>query len=181
MRLDHNEIITVISRARTCPSILNCQRLQEMPLFLGDSLKTVPEKSKQVSGDRTERVTPVPIPNTEVKPLWADGTARATAWETRSLPGLNQKPLSPNGERGFLRSPHRPYDSMDKAPSRIKCLHECAAVDCNTSAMVQLPFNTAVLIACKLSSKAATPTMAGRRIAQNARSAFRRTPPVRSF
>src|SRR5215467_7184879 len=45
----------------------------------------------QVSGDRTERVTPVPIPNTEVKPLRADGTARATAWETRSLPGLKEK------------------------------------------------------------------------------------------
>src|SRR5215831_6180289 len=42
------------------------------------------------SGDRTERVTPVPIPNTEVKPLRADGTARATAWETRSLPGLKR-------------------------------------------------------------------------------------------
>jgi hypothetical protein len=49
----------------------------------------------QVSGDRTERVTPVPIPNTEVKPLRADGTARATLWETRSLPGLiNKKPLA---------------------------------------------------------------------------------------
>ena len=46
----------------------------------------------QFSGGLTERVTPVPIPNTEVKPLWADGTARAIVWETRSLPGLNQKP-----------------------------------------------------------------------------------------
>src|SRR5262249_23220741 len=46
------------------------------------------------SGDRTERVTPVPIPNTEVKPLRADGTARATLWETRSLPGLNKTPMS---------------------------------------------------------------------------------------
>src|SRR6186713_1383783 len=71
-----------MSRARTCPSILNCQRLQEMP---GTELHSVPA---QVSGDRTERVTPVPIPNTEVKPLRADGTARATLWETRSLPGL---------------------------------------------------------------------------------------------
>jgi hypothetical protein len=51
-----------------------------------------PAHYKQVSGDRTERVTPVPIPNTEVKPLWADGTARATLWETRSSPGLNQNP-----------------------------------------------------------------------------------------
>ena len=32
--------------------------------------------------------TPVPIPNTEVKPLIADGTARVTVWESRTLPGL---------------------------------------------------------------------------------------------
>ncbi|MBZ4666649.1 MAG: hypothetical protein JG770_1902, partial [Mahella sp.] len=32
--------------------------------------------------------TPVPIPNTEVKPFSADGTKRETAWESRPLPGL---------------------------------------------------------------------------------------------
>src|SRR2546425_3734631 len=53
------------------------------------------------SGDRTERVTPVPIPNTEVKPLRADGTARATLWETRSLPGL-KNPEEPQGSSGFF-------------------------------------------------------------------------------
>jgi hypothetical protein len=31
-------------------------------------------------------VTPVPIPNTEVKPSRADGTWRETAWESRSPP-----------------------------------------------------------------------------------------------
>ena len=39
-------------------------------------------------GGYRERATPVPIPNTEVKPLIADGTARATVWESRTLPGL---------------------------------------------------------------------------------------------
>jgi hypothetical protein len=38
-------------------------------------------------GDPSEGATPVPIPNTVVKPLSADGTAWATAWESRSLPG----------------------------------------------------------------------------------------------
>ena len=47
--------------------------------------------SQQVSGGYTARVTPVPIPNTEVKPRWADDTARVTAWERRSLPGLNSR------------------------------------------------------------------------------------------
>ena len=35
------------------------------------------------AGEFTARVTPVPIPNTEVKPRWADGTARETVWEIR--------------------------------------------------------------------------------------------------
>ena len=55
------------------------------------------------SGDFVGRVTPVPIPNTEVKPAGADGTARVTAWESRKSPGLFEearesiKPLA-----GFL-------------------------------------------------------------------------------
>ena len=39
-------------------------------------------------GGHRRGVTPVPIPNTEVKPSTADGTAWVTAWESRSLPGL---------------------------------------------------------------------------------------------
>jgi hypothetical protein len=39
-------------------------------------------------GGYRERVTPVPIPNTEVKLLIADGTARVTVWESRTLPRL---------------------------------------------------------------------------------------------
>ena len=41
----------------------------------------------RVPGGVAGGATPVPIPNTEVKPSWADGTALATAWESRSLPG----------------------------------------------------------------------------------------------
>lgn len=40
----------------------------------------------RVLGDHSERVTPVPIPNTAVKPLSPDGTARASVWESRTLP-----------------------------------------------------------------------------------------------
>jgi hypothetical protein len=39
-------------------------------------------------GGHRGRVTPVPIPNTEVKPATADGTACEGAWESRSLPGV---------------------------------------------------------------------------------------------
>lgn len=39
-------------------------------------------------GGHRGRVTPVPIPNTEVKPATADGTACVGVWESRSLPGV---------------------------------------------------------------------------------------------
>ena len=42
-----------------------------------------------LGGDR-RGVTPVPMPNTVVKPSTADGTARVTVWESRSLPGFFQ-------------------------------------------------------------------------------------------
>ena len=52
-------------------------------------------------GGHRGRVTPVPIPNTEVKPATADGTACVGVWESRSLPGLfHQARL--NQRRAFL-------------------------------------------------------------------------------
>jgi hypothetical protein len=45
-------------------------------------------KPKRFLGGYAEGVTPVPIPNTEVKLLWADGTAWVTVWESRSPPGI---------------------------------------------------------------------------------------------
>ena len=51
---------------------------------------------RKFSGGLSERETPVPIPNTEVKPLSVDGTARVTGWESRTLPGIFlPKPLVP--------------------------------------------------------------------------------------
>ncbi len=38
-------------------------------------------------GGYRKRATPVPIPNTEVKPLIANGTAWVAVWESRTLPG----------------------------------------------------------------------------------------------
>ncbi len=37
----------------------------------------------QVVGNHTAGDPPVPIPNTEVKPRWADCTARESVWESR--------------------------------------------------------------------------------------------------
>src|SRR5947209_12316391 len=60
------------------------------------------------AGDWRDRATPVPIPNTVVKPVSADGTAIARSWESRPLPAfppLNTKParVSPSGLRTFRR------------------------------------------------------------------------------
>ena len=55
----------------------------------------------QFPGGHRSRVTPVPIPNTEVKPVSADGTACVSAWESRSLPGLFTSPTF-NRVSGFF-------------------------------------------------------------------------------
>src|SRR5205085_403707 len=56
-------------------------------------------------GGHSDRVTPVPIPNTEVKPVSADGTWGLTPWESRTPPDFvrSQRPLPPLlGWRGAL-------------------------------------------------------------------------------
>ena len=55
---------------------------------------------RKISGDNSERDPPVPIPNTEVKPLSADGTWLATARESRTSPGSRER-----GWRGRNASP----------------------------------------------------------------------------
>ena len=48
-------------------------------------------KNLKISGGNDERVPPVPIPNTEVKPFSADGTWLETARKSRSLPESNKE------------------------------------------------------------------------------------------
>ena len=68
-------------------------------------------------GDHRSRVTPVPIPNTEVKPATADGTARAGGWESRSLPGINTKgPSAKHSGLFFVQSP------SPKCPTRAEAI-----------------------------------------------------------
>ena len=56
------------------------------PLVGGAARRRTP--GTKFAGGHRSRVTPVPIPNTEVKPATADGTMWETAWESRSLPAL---------------------------------------------------------------------------------------------
>ena len=46
--------------------------------------------ARRISGGNGKRDPPVPIPNTEVKPLRADGTWLETARESRSPPDSNR-------------------------------------------------------------------------------------------
>jgi hypothetical protein len=48
-----------------------------------------PVSSLLFLGDNSGGVTPVPIPNTAVKTSCADGTSRATSWESRTLPRIS--------------------------------------------------------------------------------------------
>ena len=52
-----------------------------------DKLFIVSLENETLSGDDGEEVTPVPIPNTEVKLFSANGTWVVAPWESRTLPG----------------------------------------------------------------------------------------------
>ena len=59
----------------------NATNVWEHPIY-----SVVEDRESEIlkfAGEFTARVTPVPIPNTEVKPRWADGTARVSVWEIR--------------------------------------------------------------------------------------------------
>jgi hypothetical protein len=64
-------------------------------------------KKSQVSGGHSGGVTPVPIPNTEVKPASADGTWGATPWESRSPPELSGRGPRRQGGGLVARGPGR--------------------------------------------------------------------------
>ena len=59
------------------------------------STPTVPIRHshlKIMAGGHGAGATPVPIPNTVVKPHSADGTARETGWESTTPPAQTTKP-----------------------------------------------------------------------------------------
>ena len=77
-------------------------------------------------GGNSGEATPVPIPNTEVKLSRADGTAGATLWESRTLPGFVQK------ARDSPRGPS-PFSGRACAPARQRaCAPPVSAVESST-------------------------------------------------
>src|ERR1700732_2477023 len=81
----HIAIFSMRKLAVCCSSFLQFQIFPEI------SCLHEPRKHHKFPGGLTARVTPVPIPNTEVKPCRADDTALVTARERRSPPGLESK------------------------------------------------------------------------------------------
>jgi hypothetical protein len=70
-----------------------------------------PVSQKNVPGGLAGGATPVPIPNTEVKPSKADDTAAVRQWESRTLPGY-KKSLLEQSSRLFSFVPRqRPKES----------------------------------------------------------------------
>ena len=62
----------------------------------------MPGEAGEVSGGHGGRETPVPIPNTEVKPACADGTWGETPWESRSPPEFYNDETAPAHRGGCL-------------------------------------------------------------------------------
>ena len=65
--------------------------LQERCMADGSRCKCINEK---ILAAMRLRETPVPIPNTMVKPQAADGTMLETAWESRRLPDQKEEKIS---------------------------------------------------------------------------------------
>src|SRR5260370_24850845 len=91
---------------------------------------------KKFSGDFVGRVTSVPIPNTEVKPAGADGTARETVWESRKSAGLLiEGPLN-SFRRAFVLL-LRDFDITSRIPLEFSESHKL--LFSGTSKLVKIP------------------------------------------
>ena len=109
MRLDHTSKANIeLAPGVRVTSCISAQRQRVCDRRATESRQRTGRP--QVSGGDIEEATPDPIPNSEVKLLGADGTARATLWESRTLPGFFESPREKS--RGLspfvaLRSPCR--------------------------------------------------------------------------
>ena len=80
------------------------------------------EGSLPVSGGYCEGETPLPIPNRAVKPLSADGTWLARAWESRSPPVIYSKPCSCQARARLLRVLQTELLELDRRGTPRPCV-----------------------------------------------------------
>ena len=74
------------------PALQNLASNEFHPIFFALHNSEQIHFASRLFGDNSEKVTPVPIPNTVVKLLSADNTWRATAREHRTSPELRKSP-----------------------------------------------------------------------------------------
>ena len=74
-------------------------------------------------GDHGDRVTPVPIPNTEVKPVSADGTWGEIPWESRTSPDFLVKRRWANGPAPLAVFIAVRWWREDSGVASCKCRH----------------------------------------------------------
>jgi hypothetical protein len=85
------------------------------------SLEGSPRRSLTISGGYGEGETPLPIPNRAVKPLSADGTWLARAWESRSPPVyLSASPARRRGSLLFVPAVGRSRPGRAAEPHPIR-------------------------------------------------------------
>ena len=60
----------------------------QIEIRASSSIESYVSLETSLSGGHRRGATPVPIPNTEVKPSTGDGTNGAIRWESSKLPGL---------------------------------------------------------------------------------------------
>ncbi len=83
------------------------------------SLWSSQDELESFGGD-SDRVTPVPIPNTEVKPVSADGTWAVTPWESRTLPDFSDwAPLNGGAQSNFHALCRGIMEPMQKGSARV--------------------------------------------------------------
>ena len=71
------------------------------PAELAVRVMSTKRKKNKILGDLSGGAIPDPIPNSEVKPSSADGTAWETVWESRSPPLYRYAPISLPGRGVF--------------------------------------------------------------------------------
>src|SRR3954468_11242454 len=79
------------------------------------------QRHQQISGDNSGGETPDPIPNSEVKPSRANGTAGETLWESRSSPGN----IQPRGAQASLLAEAPSRDGSGTRPGFLDWKAEC--------------------------------------------------------
>ena len=78
--------------------------LSQLQFVKKKNIYSITGKFIQFSGDFVDRVTPVPIPNTEVKPVRADDTAPFRCGKVGSRRIYNLEKSLLGNEQAFLRS-----------------------------------------------------------------------------